>query len=254
MFVVSLISALKSARHIAVLTGAGISAESGIPTFRDAQTGLWENFDVATLASPQGFLSDKDLVWGWYEWRRMQVLKTQSNPAHYALARLAEQVEHFTLITQNIDDLHERAGSRDVVHLHGSLHLPRCFSCGMPYMFPERISQEPADGRRLPPPRCRHCNGYIRPGVVWFGEPLPEAEWMHAELAMKACDVFLSIGTSSMVWPAAQLPIDAAHRGAVVVQINPDKTSLNALARYNLEGKAGEILPRLVESVVKAKM
>ncbi|MEC4747528.1 NAD-dependent deacylase [Methylomicrobium sp. Wu6] len=249
MFAEELITAIKIARHIVVLTGAGVSAESGIPTFRDAQTGLWENFDATQLASPQGFQSDPELVWGWYEWRRAQVLGARPNPAHYAIVQFAEQVEQLTLITQNVDDLHERAGSPNVIRLHGSLHQPRCFACASPYAFPEAIPQEPAAGRRLPPSRCPHCNDYIRPGVVWFGESLPEAEWRRAELAAKACDVLLSIGTSALVWPAAQLPIDAARHGAVVVQINPDQTPLNAVARYNIQGKAGEILPGLVDAV-----
>jgi NAD-dependent deacetylase len=196
MFTTELITALKTARHIVIFTGAGVSSESGIPTFRDAQTGLWEKFDASVLASPQGYRNDKALVWGWYEWRRMQVLKAQPNAAHVAIAELANHVEQLTIITQNVDDLHERAGSSRVIHLHGSLHDPRCFACARPYIFPEGIPDEPEAGRRLMPPRCSHCNGYIRPGVVWFGETLPESSWWSASLATKLCDVLLSIGTS----------------------------------------------------------
>ncbi len=249
MFSSELIKTLRSARHIVVLTGAGVSAESGIPTFRDAQTGLWEKFDPSVLASPQGFRQDKALVWGWYEWRRMRVLKAQPNAAHYAIAELANHVEQLTIITQNVDDLHERAGSTHVIHLHGSLHEPRCFACARPYTFPEGIPDEPEAGRRLQPPNCLHCNGYIRPGVVWFGESLPEASWWSASLAAKCCDLLLSIGTSSLVWPAAKLPMDAANSGATVVQINLEPTSLDSVAHYNLHGKAGEVLPKLIEAI-----
>lgn len=248
MFPTTLINALKQARHVVVFTGAGVSAESGIATFRDAQTGLWENFDATQLASRQGFQADKELVWGWYEWRRMQVLKAKPNPAHAAIAKLAEKTERLTLITQNVDDLHERAGSYNVIHLHGSLHHPRCFACARPYTFPTRLPDISSAGCRLMPPRCAHCNGYIRPGVVWFGESLPETAWQHAEAAVKDCEVLLSVGTSALVWPAAQLPIDAAQHGATVVQINPDKTPLDDVAHYNLQGKAGEILPKLLEA------
>ena len=135
MFAEDLIAKVRNARRIVVFTGAGISAESGIPTFRDAQTGLWENFDATILASPNGFRSDKSLVWGWYEWRRMKVLQAQPNPAHLAIAELSYKVAHFTLITQNVDDLHERSGINDVIHLHGNLHKPRCFACARAYIF-----------------------------------------------------------------------------------------------------------------------
>ncbi|MGZ8945233.1 MAG: SIR2 family NAD-dependent protein deacylase [Methylococcaceae bacterium] len=249
MFDPDLLNALRKARHIAVFTGAGVSAESGIPTFRDAQTGLWKQFDATRLASPQAYLTDKALVWGWYEWRRMKALKAAPNPAHLAIVALAEQAEKLTVITQNVDDLHERAGSAGVIHLHGSLHKPRCFACARPYEFSSDIPEEPENGRRLEPPRCEHCGGSIRPGVVWFGEVLPKADWQRAEIAVNNCDVLISIGTSSLVWPAAQIPKDAIEHGATVIQINPDETALDKIARYNLRGKAGDILPRLVEAI-----
>ena len=251
IFESSLLHGLRTAKRLAVFTGAGVSAESGIPTFRDAQVGLWEKFDVTRLASPQGYRDDKALVWGWYEWRRMQVLKAQPNPAHVAIAQLAERIESVSVITQNVDDLHERAGNKDVIHLHGSLHKPRCFACARLYQFPDGIPDEPEHGRKLKPPRCEHCNGYIRPGVVWFGEMLPEDAWERAEWAARNCEVLLCIGTSSIVWPAAQLPVDAKRCGAVVVQINPDATPLDNNAHYNLRGKAGEILPLLLEALGK---
>ena len=251
MFAEDLIAKVRNARRIVVFTGAGISAESGIPTFRDAQTGLWENFDATLLASPNGFRSDKALVWGWYEWRRMKVLQAQPNLAHLAIAELSDKVTHFTLITQNVDDLHECSGINDVIHLHGSLHNPRCFACARAYIFEETIPDEPIDGRRLQPPRCQYCNGYIRPGVVWFGESLPEDAWKRAQLAVNNCDLLVSIGTSAVVWPAAQLPIDAAQSGATIIQINPDKTALDRVAHYNLHGQAGFVLPLLIKAIIQ---
>jgi len=249
MFDPDLLNTLRKARHIVMFTGAGVSAESGIQTFRDAQTGLWKQFDATRLASPQSYRTDKALVWGWYEWRRMKVLQATPNSAHLAIVELANQTEKLSLITQNVDDLHERAGSIGVIHLHGSLHKPRCFACARPYQFSSDIPEEPADGRRLEPPRCAHCNGRIRPGVVWFGEVVPEVDWQRAEIAVSNCDVLISVGTSSLVWPAAQIPKDAVRYGATVIQINPDETALDSIARYNLRGKAGDILPGLVEAI-----
>lgn len=249
MFTSDFLVGLMRAEHIVVFTGAGMSAESGISTFRDAQTGLWERYEPDALASPSGFLADKALVWGWYEWRRMQVLKAAPNAGHLAIAELAGYVERLTVITQNVDDLHERAGSRGVTHLHGSLHKPRCFNCGTPYTFPAGIPDEPEGGRRVEPPICAECHGPIRPGVVWFGEVLAPKEWETAEHAAMNCDVFFSIGTSSLVWPAAQLPERAALHGAKVVQINPTSTPLDSKAHYNFRGNAGEILPAMLSSL-----
>jgi NAD-dependent deacetylase len=147
----NLIIALQEAKHVAVLTGAGVSAESGIPTFRDALTGLWERFDAEDLATPDAFRKDKELVWGWYEWRRMKVLRSLPNPAHLAIAELARHVPKLTFVTQNVDDLHKRAGSTDVLHLHGSLHSPRCFACGRVHTSAPGIPEEPEGGRRLIP-------------------------------------------------------------------------------------------------------
>lgn len=164
---------LRSAQHIVVFTGAGVSAESGISTFRDDLTGLWSRFDAAELATPDAFRRDPDLVWGWYEWRRMNVLRASPNAGHVAIAAMEHHVPKLTLITQNVDDLHERAGSGSVIHLHGSLFAPRCFACARPARFPDEFPDEPEGGRRVAPPKCSHCGGRIRPGVVWFGETLP---------------------------------------------------------------------------------
>ncbi|MGC5700833.1 NAD-dependent deacylase [Pseudomonas sp. NFXW11] len=237
---------LARARHLVVFTGAGVSAESGIPTFRDALSGLWEHFDPARLATPQAFRDDPTLVWGWYEWRRLQVRKAQPNPAHLAIAELARRLPRLTLITQNVDDLHERAGSLDVLHLHGSLHQPKCFACNRPYKGALPDVQMPQQGARLEPPRCGGCNGKIRPGVVWFGEALPQAILKQAFKAAGECDLLLSIGTSGLVQPAAQIPQLALEQGAAVLHINPQPQACLAPAEYQLTGPAGQRLPELL--------
>jgi len=242
----SLLHALRSARHVVVFTGAGVSAESGIPTFRDSLTGLWERFDAAALATPDAFRQDPALVWGWYEWRRMKVLQAQPNPAHRAIAELARHVPRLTLVTQNVDDLHERAGNTDVIHLHGSLHRPRCLRCGREPDEPLAMPAEPDAGRRLEPPRCMHCAGQLRPGVVWFGEQLPGEALDKAFAAAQACDLLLSVGTSGVVYPAAQVPELAWDAGAVVVHVNPQGQADHREREYNLAGPAGEQLPALL--------
>ena len=250
-----LIDKLQQAQHLVILTGAGVSAESGIPTFRDTLTGLWENFDAEQLACEDGFLADPALVWGWYEWRRHRVLKAQPNPAHQTIAQLAERVPKLTLITQNVDDLHERAGNQNVLHLHGSLHNPRCFACEEPYVFPEldeAIRAIQLKESRIEPPRCPLCGERIRPGVVWFGESLPMDNWNQAVTASLHCDLMLIVGTSGLVWPAADLPYKADSAGACVVQINPTITNFNGIATFNLCGKAGDILPKLYASAFSA--
>ncbi|WP_130471059.1 SIR2 family NAD-dependent protein deacylase [Candidatus Magnetaquicoccus inordinatus] len=245
----SVVSRLQMAQHVVIFTGAGVSAESAIPTFRDALTGLWSRYDPSLLASPEGFLSDPDLVWGWYEWRRRKSLLAAPNAAHRSIAALANCLPELTLITQNVDNLHERSGSSPVLRLHGSLHHPRCFNCATPYPLPEGIPDEPDGGRRLPPPRCGRCGGPVRPGVVWFGESLPEPIWKQAEQATDHCDLLFSIGTSSLVWPAAHLPFQAKQNGATVVQVNPNATTLDPVADYNLRGLAGEIMPSIFHSL-----
>jgi NAD-dependent deacetylase len=236
---------LGQARHVVVFTGAGISAESGVPTFRDALTGLWSRFDAQSLATPQAFQEDPELVWGWYEWRRRLVQQVRPNHGHLAVARLAAHVPQLTLITQNVDDLHERAGSEAAVHLHGSLFAPRCASCSRPAPSPA-TREQPAEGLRIPPPRCAHCGGPVRPGVVWFGEQLPEEALFAAAQAASQCDVLLTVGTSGLVYPAAEIPRLAARSGAAVLQVNPEPTPLDPIATANLRGPAAEILPALV--------
>jgi NAD-dependent deacetylase len=176
----------------------------------------------------------------------MNAMRAKPNAAHRSITGLAARVPQLTLVTQNVDDLHERAGSDAPVHLHGSLFAPRCFACDRSASLSPEIPQESESGRRLAPPRCIQCGGHVRPGVVWFGEALPEAALMRAFEAARSCDVLLSIGTSSVVFPAAQIPIEAHRAGATVVQVNPNATELDSMADFNLRGKAAEVLPALV--------
>lgn len=238
---------MRSARHVVVLTGAGVSAESGIPTFRDPLSGLWQRFDPAQLASAQAFRRNPALVWGWYEWRRMKAMAAQPNPAHWAIAQLVEHVPQLAVVTQNVDDLHERAGSTDVIHLHGSLQHPRCFACARAPSEPIGVPLEPEEGRELEPPRCQHCGGRIRPGVVWFGESLPAAALKQAIAAASECDLLLVVGTSGVVYPPAELPEVALKSGACVVHINPQPPLCRGAREFAVAGKAGELLPQLIE-------
>ncbi|HJV74123.1 MAG TPA: NAD-dependent deacylase [Noviherbaspirillum sp.] len=237
-----LIDKLHHARRIVVFTGAGVSAESGIPTFRDAQTGLWTKFQAEDLATPEAFRCDPETVWKWYEWRRKLMRSAQPNPAHIAIQQLEHLVDHVTVITQNVDGLHALAGSSDVIELHGNIWNNFCSACGRPakkdLVQVEHVTEAP--------PRCGYCNGYLRPAVVWFGESLPVAPWMNAAKSLEHADIFFCIGTSSLVEPAASLPREASAHGCAVVQINPEITSHDALAQFVLRGKAGKVLPALL--------
>ncbi len=241
-----IIKALRTATRVVVFTGAGVSAESGVPTFRDKQAGLWENFDAGELATPFAFQRDPPLVWGWYEWRRATVLGALPNTGHRAIAAIADRAPHFTLITQNVDDLHERAGSTEVLHLHGELSRPYCEACRRPHVFPEGIPRLPSGGARVEPPRCESCGAKIRPGVVWFGERLPEIPWAAAREAAKQCEVFLCCGTSALVQPAASLVDIAIHAGAITVQVNPNPTDLDRSVTVAIRGPSSSVLPQLV--------
>ncbi|MCW3844182.1 NAD-dependent deacylase [Micromonospora yasonensis] len=246
---------LGDARRVVVFTGAGISAESGVPTFRDDLTGLWARFDAQRLATAEAFHADPDLVWGWYEWRRSRVRRAEPHAGHRAIAAIEARVPGSTVITQNVDDLHERAGTRAAIHLHGSLFTPRCVAAAHPATFEDRHdgdATQPPEGRRIPPPRCASCMALVRPGVVWFGEALPEAALTAAVEAAAACDVFLTVGTSGVVYPAAEIPRIAARAGAAVIQINPEPTPLDQICAINLRGTAAQVLPALVAAAWKA--
>ena len=235
---------LARAQRVVVFTGAGISAESGVPTFRDALTGLWARFDAQSLATPRAFADDPELVWGWYEWRRHLVTAVAPNAGHRAVAAIESHAPQTVVVTQNVDDLHERAGSPAPVHLHGSLFTPRCSVCAHP-ADPAAGEAEPADGRRLAPPACVRCGSRVRPGVVWFGEALPEAALEAAVRAASACDVLLTVGTSGLVYPAAEIPRMAARAGAAVIQVNPEPTPLDPLTAVSLHDTAARVLPAL---------
>jgi NAD-dependent deacetylase len=237
-FPAELLAALRAARRVAVLTGAGISAESGIPTFRDAQTGLWARFRPEELATPEAFRRNPKLVWDWYAWRRSLVAQAHPNAGHAALARLQDLVPRLKLITQNVDSLHQRAGSRDVIELHGNITRTKCFD-------EDVVVTEWVEGDETPP-RCPRCGGWLRPDVVWFGEMLPADALARADAAARDCDVFLSIGTSAAVFPAAQLPLSAIDAGATVVEVNKDATPLSRLAAFSFRAAAGEALPALL--------
>lgn len=236
-----LIELLPGARHVVVFTGAGVSAESGVPTFRDALTGLWAQFRPEDIATPEAFQAEPQRVWDWYAWRRQLIQRVDPNPAHRAIAELQELVPRLTLITQNVDGLHQRAGSRDVLELHGSIHRVKCFDHHHPATdWDDRIER---------PPRCLLCGSLLRPDVVWFNEELPTRPWTEALDAAARGDVFFAVGTSMLVQPASGLPLAALQAGAQVVQINPQPTDLSDFAQFDLRGKAGEILPGLINSV-----
>lgn len=233
-----LIETLRLAWNVTVLTGAGISAESSIPTFRDAQTGLWAKYSPDELATPQAFQRNPKLVWEWYAWRRELVARANPNPGHLALAEFEQRMPNFVLITQNVDGLHQRAGSHNIIELHGNINRIKCFDEG------DIIDSWPPTTEL--PPRCPRCGGYLRPDVVWFGETLPPEALRAAFDAAQQCDLFFSIGTSALVEPAASLPYEALRRGVPVVEINPDETPLTPYVTYALPGPAGEILLELL--------
>jgi NAD-dependent deacetylase len=228
---------LRKARRVAVLTGAGVSAESGVPTFRGKE-GLWKNYRPEDLATPDAFSRDPKLVWQWYNWRRGLVAHAQPNRGHYALADLERAAREFTLITQNVDDLHEQAGSKNVLKLHGDIWQVRCLSCAR-----EWIDTRPAIAEL--PPKCG-CGGLLRPGVIWFGEELSPGIWDRAEKAARKADLLLVIGTSAVVYPAAGLVKVAKCAGAKVVEINLAETVITGQIDAFLPGPCGELLPKLI--------
>ena len=228
---------LKQASSVVALTGAGVSAESGVPTFR-GKNGLWKQYRAEDLATPQAFARDPKLIWEWYDWRRGLLAEARPNPGHVALAEIEKLVPKFTLITQNVDDLHEQAGSSNVLHVHGSIWLVRCLDCG-----------REAPDKRWPmpelPPKCE-CGGVLRPGVVWFGEALPTRVWIDAEAAARSADLFLVVGTSALVYPAAGLAQIAKRAGARIVEVNIAETALSGAIDEFLQGPSGELLPQLI--------
>lgn len=238
-----LVDRLARAQHVAVLTGAGISAESGIPTFRDPG-GLWKQFKPEELANVQAFLRNPQLVQGWYTHRRIVAQEKIPNPGHHALAELESLVPHFTLITQNVDNLHQRAGSQNIAELHGNITRSYCIDCETPATDEDLAPTASGDVAH-----CKTCNGYLRPDVVWFGEMLPEDEIEKAQIAAQHAEVVLSIGTSAVVYPAAGLPLLAKEWGAYVAEVNIEASAIADHVDEVVLGKAGEVLPQLVASV-----
>lgn len=240
MFSGSLKTLLSKDKRVVVLTGAGISAESGVPTFR-GEKGLWKKFKPEELATFDAFISNPQLVWEWYEYRRKLVSEVKPNPAHYSLADMQRYFKNFHLITQNVDGLHQKAGSTGVIELHGSIKRNKCISCNTRFEELELPSEEV-------PPKCK-CGGLIRPDVVWFGEMLPAEAINKAFGLSSASDIFFSIGTSSIIYPAAALPQIAKKAGAYLVEVNLERTELSKLADEVYTGKAGEIMPRITELI-----
>ena len=238
-----IVKVVVESEHLIALTGAGVSAESGIPTFR-GKDGLWNRYRPEELANPQAFAADPEKVWKWYAWRMEKVFSAEPNRAHHAFAELERMGILKCLITQNVDDLHERAGSRNIIHLHGSLRVVRCTSC--------ENSFEVEEPPRIPPlPRCDKCGSLLRPGVVWFGEMLPHDVLDRAIREVEKADVIIVAGTSAVVQPAASLPLIVKRRGGVIIEINPDETPLTAVADYSLRINAGEMMEKIVEPIRK---
>ncbi|RJN32878.1 SIR2 family NAD-dependent protein deacylase [Nesterenkonia natronophila] len=246
---------IRSATRVAVLSGAGISAESGVPTFREAQTGLWEQFSAEDLATSDAFHFAPALVWTWYRWRQSLILQVEPNPGHTALARWQQGLRaaggDLSIATQNVDDLHERAGAHVLAHLHGSIFDHRCAECGEPAELPVpgydgfAAPPEPED-----PPTCTACGALVRPGVVWFGEMLPMEAFDAASAAVRSADVVVVAGTSGIVQPAASLPLLALERGTPLIEINPVESDISDAMDYCLRGPSGTMLPALADAAL----
>jgi NAD-dependent deacetylase len=238
-----LLALLDSTTRLAVLTGSGISSESGIPTFR-GEHGLWRQFRAEELATPEAFERDPQLVWEWYDWRRGIIGRAEPNEGHRTISAWQETFSSFSLITQNIDGLHERAGSRQPIELHGNIWKMRCVEEGT-------VTECRDVPLRILPPRCPACGAMLRPHIVWFGEALDRRVLDDAFRRSTACDVMFVVGTSAVVHPAASLPLAAAEAGAKIVEVNPDPTPLSRAADFVLRGKAGEVLPLLQRKIIE---
>lgn len=238
------IERLSTAKKVVFFTGAGISAESGIPTFRGSD-GIWNKMKPEELASFDAFMRNPDLVWEWYQHRRNIINNTKPNAGHIAIAEL-EKYYDVTVVTQNIDNLHRRAGSTKIFELHGNIERNYCIDCKTFYNSPEL---EISSGV----PKCKKCGGLIRPDVVWFGEMLPHDQYSGGEQAAEKSDICFVVGTSAVVYPAAYIPMTAKQAGSFVVEINIEPTDLTRYADYSIFGKAGEILPEIVDIVKQIK-
>ena len=247
---------VSEAHSVVVLSGAGMSAESGVPTFRDAQTGLWQRFDPEQLATEEAFRANPSMVWTWYVWRAMLVNSVEPNLGHRAIGawqqHLAARNGSLTVATQNVDDLHERGGSHDVLHLHGSLHAYRCLNCETPTAYDPAITgvtaeQEFSHESLVSTVACTHCDdGVLRPGVVWFGEMLPEGAFGAAVSAVQDAQLVVVVGSSGLVQPAASLPLIGREAGAALIEINPSATALSETADIYIPSTAAVALPEIL--------
>jgi NAD-dependent deacetylase len=241
---------LRASKALVIVTGAGVSKESGIPTFRDALDGLWAQYDPQELATPAAFKKNPKLVWNFYEFRRELMKPAQPNPGHYALAQLEQFFPGLPVITQNIDDLHERAGSTHVVHLHGKIADNKCFFNCQGDPTPVDVAALEWD-RQNGPPACPHCGRWVRPAVVWFGELLPVDALGTAKEAAARADVMLIVGTSGVVYPAAELPLIAARHQAKLVEVNPFESEISRGVDIWLQAPSGEVLPRVLAALAE---
>jgi len=245
----AIVKIIKNAKHLVILTGAGVSKESGVPTFRDAMDGLWAKYDPQQLATPRAFAQNPKLVWDWYEYRRGLVNNAKPNAGHVALAQLEKLHPKLWIITQNVDNLHEQAGSTRLIRLHGNIAESVCYN----QCQGGRIVIDKADfvwdADHTTPPRCPHCGGYLRPNVVWFEEPLPPQAIQSAYEIANRCDVMLIIGTSGMVSPASDLPHLALNNGAALIEVNPDESMITPYVDAHLKGASGVVLPALLEAL-----
>jgi NAD-dependent deacetylase len=234
---------LADAARLVVFTGSGVSKESGLPTFRDAEAGLWAQYNPEDLASLEGFRRNPELVWTWYQQRRTMYRDVAPNPGHRAIAELQHLIPTVVVVTQNIDNLHHAAGSTDIIELHGNILRYRCLGTG------HRLHLDDLPATHEVPPRCPRCGSLVRPDVVWFGELLPEQALKRALAESRRCDAMLVVGTSAVIQPAALLPYEAADRGAAIVEVNPNPSGATDLADVFLQGPSGEILPQLVDAL-----
>jgi NAD-dependent deacetylase len=240
---------LNDADSVVVLTGAGMSQESGVPTFRDAQVGLWSEFDPMELATESAFRRNPRRVFGWYVWRFQLLRTSQPNAGHQALARLEGRFPHLTVVTQNVDGFHHQAGSRDIVELHGSLQRFRCIDWGHTYDTTLLADIAVPEDGEVDPPVCAECGSMVRPDVVWFGETLPESAMARAWDVVRACDAMLVVGTSAVVFPAAALPEVAVRRGIPLIEIGPEDTPLTPRVHLSWRTTAATGLPLLERAV-----
>ncbi|GAI00629.1 unnamed protein product [marine sediment metagenome] len=247
LMIEKVIEILNSSKSLFILTGAGISAESGIPTFRGTD-GLWKNYSATDLATPEAFEKNPELVWEWYHWRQGIILKAEPNPAHFAVAELEKKFNNFLLLTQNVDNLHRRAGSKKVLELHGNIFRARCLSCG------RIVHHQIEPGKEIINlPKC-DCEGLLRPDIVWFGEQIPQDIWQASLEFLSAADTSIICGTSGIVWPAAAIPEMAKKNRAKIIEINLEPTPISSIVDVSILGKAGKILPLIIQTLNPAHL